>query len=315
MFLNKEEDKKSFGVMFHHFHDENKHVRCQGSIDATKLEAIINWLNEKYVLLSAKDYLKRVEENTLEPHMKCLTFDDGLRCQYDVALPVLNRHKLTAFWFVYSSPFVNDAETDRLEIYHNFRFSMFKDIDDFYGSFFDMLKRTKWYELLEIDREIREFSIQKYRPDCSFYTMEDRLFRYLRNCVLKEHYHSLMDEMMMAYKYDIDNAKKSLWIEAESINSLAKSGHIIGLHTHTHHTNLTSLSYEMQKKEWVKNKEIIENMTNKEVVTASYPCGVFNEETIRIMKENKIILAFADNMLDDNSYGNLSMNRIDNTYL
>lgn len=28
------------GIMFHHFHDDSRHIRCQGSIDAGQLEAI-----------------------------------------------------------------------------------------------------------------------------------------------------------------------------------------------------------------------------------------------------------------------------------
>ena len=33
-----------------------------------------------------------------------VTFDDNLKCQYDIALPILDKYSLKAFWFIYTSP-------------------------------------------------------------------------------------------------------------------------------------------------------------------------------------------------------------------
>ena len=46
---------------------------------------------------------ERLERSELRHNDIVLTFDDGLRCQYDIALPILNKHGIGAFWFVYSS--------------------------------------------------------------------------------------------------------------------------------------------------------------------------------------------------------------------
>ena len=59
---------------------------------------------EKYNLISADNLLikllKKLSSNDI-----CLTFDDTLKCQYDIAYPILKKEKLNAFYFIYSSVF------------------------------------------------------------------------------------------------------------------------------------------------------------------------------------------------------------------
>jgi len=88
------------GIMFHHFHDD-KHVNGQGAISAQQLEHIIEHYGNR--LLSANEWFSKAKANCLDERDVCLTFDDALLCQYDIAVPVLEKHNLTAFWFVYSS--------------------------------------------------------------------------------------------------------------------------------------------------------------------------------------------------------------------
>ena len=79
--------------------------------------------------------LQKFEENKLGEGDICLSFDDGLLCQFDVAAPILRSRNIKAFFFVYSSVFA--ANPDMLEIFRYFRTSCFENIDDFYELFFD----------------------------------------------------------------------------------------------------------------------------------------------------------------------------------
>ena len=97
--------------MFHHFHN-NEHTKGQGSISENDFEKII--LHYKDNILSAEDWYKKAISGQLSENDICLTFDDALLCQYDVALPILKKHNLTAFWFVYSS--VIQGYSEKLEI-------------------------------------------------------------------------------------------------------------------------------------------------------------------------------------------------------
>ena len=93
----------SKGIMFHHFHNK-KHLRCQGSIDAAIFEDMLVYLQNKFCLINANDYLEKALNNNLDENHICLTFDDSLLCQYDIALPILNKKNISAFFlFIHQS--------------------------------------------------------------------------------------------------------------------------------------------------------------------------------------------------------------------
>ena len=121
--------KSPFGVMVHHFYDEN-HCRGQGAISSQQFADIIDFLGRDRIL-PATEWMGRYKKKVLRDDELCITFDDVLLCQYDIALPVLEDYSLTAFWFVYSSILADGIEM--LEMYRKFRTMCFEDVEDFYG--------------------------------------------------------------------------------------------------------------------------------------------------------------------------------------
>ena len=63
-----------------------------------------------------------------------MTFDDSLKCQYDIAYPILQKENITAFFFIYSSIF--DKKANLMEIFRDFSNKKFKKIKDFHDLFF-----------------------------------------------------------------------------------------------------------------------------------------------------------------------------------
>ena len=62
---------------------------------------------------------------------------------------------------------------------------------------------------------------------------------------------------------------------------------VVGAHTHSH-TPLSILSYEEQKNDIEKSKEILENITGKEIKHFSYPFGAkkdYNADSLKISSE------------------------------
>ena len=78
------------GIMFHHFHDNKIHFPSQGSIDKNQLNGIINLIGKKNIL-NPNEFFKKLKKNKNKKKFVCLTFDDGLKSQIDVALPVLKK--------------------------------------------------------------------------------------------------------------------------------------------------------------------------------------------------------------------------------
>ncbi len=279
------------GIMFHHFHDESKHIKEQGSISSEELISLLDYYSETHNIISADEFLLRSQNNELLDSDVCLSFDDGLLCQYDVALPVLESRGIKAFWFIYTSP--SEGIIEKLEVYRHFRFSKFADVEEFYEAFFRLASALSD----KVNEVLKEFNPDEYAKDSPFYTPNDKRFRYLRDKVLGESlYTSIMDSMIREYNYDVAGNSEVLWLRREHIKDLYSRGHIIGLHSHTHNTLMASKPREWQMKEYAKNKECLEAITGGKVISASYPCNSYNSDTLEVMRELGIQLAFRANM-------------------
>ena len=84
--------------MFHHFHDDF-HPKSQGSIDKIQFEKIIDFLEENFNLLGAREFSKKTIDGNLKENDIVLSFDDALKCQFDVACPILHKRKISSFFF------------------------------------------------------------------------------------------------------------------------------------------------------------------------------------------------------------------------
>ena len=59
----------------------------------------------------------------------------------------------------------------------------------------------------------------------------------------------------------------------------------VGGHTLTHPDSLADLNFEQQCQEIGGSKQYLENLLGKEILMFSYPRGIFNDETVRAVKE------------------------------
>ena len=80
------------------------------------------------------------------------------------------------------------------------------------------------------------------------------------------------------------------------ISKLSKAGHIIGLHSHSHPTKITNLSYKEQKLEFLKNKKILIKVIKKKIISMSHPCGSYNQNIKKILKILNIQIGFRSNL-------------------
>ena len=284
---------KAHGIMYHHFHDNSKHIVGQGSISAETFDEMLNFYGKNHNIIGADEFLQKSNTDSLSPNDVCLTFDDGLLCQYDVAFPVMKDRGITAFWFIYTSPL--DGVREKLEVYRHFRFSMFSDIEDYYSAFFEMVGER---ETTAID-ELRKFNPDEYLKEFPFYTPNDKRFRHLRDNILgEEKYYLIMDEMLGKYNYDIEGNAKLLWLTAENIQELHRQGNIIGLHSYSHPTVLINKGYKGQQKEYTMNKKQLEDIIGETITAVSYPCNSYNADTLRCMREMGMEIGFRANMAD-----------------
>ena len=292
------------GIMFHHFCSLN-YKKTPGALSKNIFKNKLSKLSKKFNLLSANNYLKLLKTNKLKKNDIFISFDDALKCQIDIALPVLDSLKIKAFFFIYTSIF--DKKFNKLELYRDFRYSEFKNIDTFYESFFYFLK-TKYPSLYK--KSEKSFS-KDFLKQFKYYSLSDKKFRYARNLIGEIKYNYIMDQMIKDKKYNVLEKKKELLMNKNDIKNLSKNGHIIGLHSHSHFTDLNKKNFNIQYFDFKKNKSILEKITKKNVDVASYPCGNYSKNTINVLR--KININFAMRADDIRQKKNYEIPRIDHT--
>jgi peptidoglycan/xylan/chitin deacetylase (PgdA/CDA1 family) len=282
---------QAHGIAFHHFHDgplggpNVAYPAGAGSLSAQELADLIERIDPRRIL-PAHVFLNRVIHGQLQPQDVCLTFDDTLRCQYDLAVPVLEDFGLTAFWFVNSS--VLQGNIERLEVYRQFRTIGFHTLDDFYAAFFVALNET---EFAEADRDVR--------------------FRHVRDCVLgPTRYAAVMDRMMEDAGFNVRRVARQLWMDDSAVVSLHESGHVIGLHSHTHPTQMAMLDAAEQQYEYRSNFNHLTALLGEPPTAMAHPCNSYNAYTLRLLRGLGIKLGFGAGGADTTG-GLLEMPRID----
>ena len=300
------------GIMFHHFHDGARHIKCQGSLDAQELEEVLDYYQNRYKLIPAREFYEKVLRNELDVDEACLTFDDTLKCQYDIAYPVLRSRGLTAFWFVNTLPL--NGGISALEVYHHFRFKMFDNVDEFYETFFQCLQEMQADLRIDYNKAIENFDYNSYKRNATFYTYNDKKFRYVRDIILgEETYDRIMCVMMDKMGYQPKQVVSDLWFSVDDIRQLRSEDHIIGLHSHTHPTRLSALSYSEQLDEFRQNKEALTSY-GIPIDTVSYPCNDYNSDTLTVMNKLDIKIGFSASM-QTMGRGALEMPRENHTYI
>ena len=88
--MDKYKEYYPHGIMFHRFHQEKQYG---GSISPQNLENIINLVDIRRIV-TPDEWIDKCINNSLDDKDICLTFDDCLKSQYQIALPILQKYKL-----------------------------------------------------------------------------------------------------------------------------------------------------------------------------------------------------------------------------
>jgi peptidoglycan/xylan/chitin deacetylase (PgdA/CDA1 family) len=291
MYFNK---SNSFyhGIMFHNFHDSLKHKSGQGSISKKQLLEIIHFIGKKNIL-DADEFLDRFRKKTLKKNHVCLTFDDGSLSQFDVAIPVLKKLNIKAFFFLYSSMFTN--KPDFLEVYKYFRINFFKNVDEFYNKFYEHVD-LKYIKFLNKYKK----TINQTKKTYPHYSISDIKFRLVRDrFITRLQYKNIMIKLFKEKKFVSKKYFDNLFMNKKHLIKIHKLGHQIGLHSHTHPTVMKKLSYENQFVEYKKNSTFfskILNCSKDTFKTMAHPCGSFNIDTKRVLNKLNINIGFIAKM-------------------
>ena len=277
------------GLMFHHFHDA-AHPKGQGAISAEQFDRILDLYNGR--IIAPADWADRAVKGKLADTDVCLTFDDALKCQVDVGVPVLEARGLKAFWFVYSSVFEGNIES--LEVFRYFRTVGFGSFDEFCDAFMRAAE-SRFGE--KLDGGLKGIDIKTYLIEFPFYSYNDRLYRFVRDRVLSTgEYDQVMGDMMRQSGFDVAAVRDKLWMNDSHLAALSRAGHVIGLHSYTHPIRIEELSAQQQLIEYENNHRHIFATTGTAPTVVSHPCNSYNADTIAILTDLGVGIGFCSNM-------------------
>jgi peptidoglycan/xylan/chitin deacetylase (PgdA/CDA1 family) len=181
------------------------------------------------------------------PERSCLvTFDDGLRCQYELALPVLESLGVPALFFVPGRPL---AEGRALDVHKVHR-----------------LVEDRVLGRLELDAAPEEEATRHYAYDHP----EVARIKYLLNVVLSP----AKREEILADFFAADEAAfcADLYLSADEVATLEREYASVGAHSYAHEP-LARLDAAAIRNDLARNVEVLTETTGQQPLTISYPHG------------------------------------------
>lgn len=71
-----------------------------GEPDAAQFDRMLHWIGGQFRVLPPLEACERLQRSSLPPRAAVITFDDGYRDNCEIALPILQRHRMPAAFFV-----------------------------------------------------------------------------------------------------------------------------------------------------------------------------------------------------------------------
>ncbi len=248
----------------------------------------INYLKNKYNIISATDIINTIINKDKLPKKACLiTFDDGYKDHYKYVMPELLKKKVSGCFFPSAENILNSTvtETNKIHFILNTQKNseIIKDINYFLKKKnCNLPKREKIYENFE-----KKF---KKRWD----NKEVKYIKYLLQTWIPSNLRKKCCTFLFKKYLEIDESQlsKDLYMSAKEIGEMIKNGMTIGGHGYRH-IRLGELSFSEQKIELNKMINFLKRYNIKKNWIMCYPYGSFNKDTVSILLKKDCLLGFS----------------------
>ena len=222
-----------------------------GEVDAAEFDAICAWVRDWFQVLPLDEAVDRLARGSLPARALTITFDDGYRDNREVALPILQRHGLTATFFV-STGFLDGGRMWNDTVIESLRGSPKEALD---------LTALSGGRLGRLalgapgDAATRRAALDAVLPFAEYLAPEARA-DFVAG-LAEQAAARLPDDLMMA---------------SAQVTELHRAGMQIGAHT-VNHPILTRLSDAGVRDEMAGSKAALEALTGAPVTLFAYPNG------------------------------------------
>jgi len=239
-------------LYFHHvFKTPNDYY--PDDIDEKKFDKLVEYLSNNFQILSLEEAVHKIKAKQLPPRALVITFDDGYRDNYDVALPILKKYDCPATFFVATSGIESGVLwNDKVE---------------------QLIKST----------EKKTISSIYTGKGLDISTKSQKVEAYLNiTCAIKYNSHDERTKLISILQSELGpiSYKRNMMNDIQ-LKALVEQGYSLGLHTHNH-TIVSGEDEESVKQELSTNKCILENTVGKKIDFIAFPNGDFGQDFTQV---------------------------------
>lgn len=244
-------------VAYHYIGERaSTHPRAIFPVTTDAMAAQIEELSRAYELVGRDELLAAVTTGASLPAKACvLTFDDGLRCQYELALPVLERLGAPAIFFVPGRPL---GEQCVLEVHKLHALRELLGDDELRG---------------RLPEDLPEVSAEEAQTHYRYDTPEAAALKFLLNIrVPPARRRELIDSLFASEHPDQSAVAEELYMNRGQVAELERRNHAVGAHSYAHQP-LAMLSDADLAADLERVSRLLEEVTGSRPRAFSYPYG------------------------------------------
>lgn len=209
-------------------------------------------------LITPSEFLANYEALVLEKdNFFLITFDDGLKEQFDFAVPILNELEMQAIFFA-NSINLEEKKVSTVHKIHLLRSMVSPHL---------ILRYLKEQKVKMLTNDELQKAITNYRFDDA----SSAELKYLLNYKISFDSQELLVNSIFDLHFSESDVFESLYMSNQHLRYLANIN-CLGSHTHTHYPlgllALEKLNYELEH-----SKTYFENLTEKPIQMIAYPYG------------------------------------------
>lgn len=189
-----------------------------------------------------------------------ITFDDGLKEQYEMAKPILDKHNIKALYFVNSINYI-EKEVSLVHKIHLVR-------SQIEPAFLLEYIQTKLSDFnVELSENEKDKAVSHYNYDDT----DSAHLKYLLNFKLTSTQLKTVIDSLFAEKFNSEKICADLYMSQQQLQDLA-DGNMLGSHTHSHFA-LGLLSLDVIENEMEMTINFLNSFKKNSGLTISYPYG------------------------------------------
>lgn len=214
-------------------------------LDAQRFDQQMCWISSWFNVLPLDQAIERLSSQSLPERAAAITFDDGYADNYTIALPILQKHGLSATFFI-ATGFIDGGR-------------MWNDT---------IIESIRHCQNITID-------LGKLNLGCHCIATSEQKRSAIQTIIGQIKYLPLAERVERA-AYIAEVAKtpiiNDLMMTSAQIQALRDTGMQIGAHT-VSHPILARINLETAREEIAANKEMLEHLLKEKIRTFAYPNG------------------------------------------